>query len=426
MTVAFGSGMVAAGLVFLAGCGCEPGVTGDAFPIAVDMASGPVIATISEGGDERRAVLDLLAPLTALGAPAGTPHARRCADLTLRDTGGIPRAHLDLTVTTWHFCEGDVCEVGDDAARTEIDAVIGGDGFAPGAVRFDFAAQELTLFPDIAGDAAARGRLCEASFPDPFRGGGTLAIGGTEVSFPARRITMGACLSYDPEEDADLVTVRGADVQLVVSTGIGPTILSESAYMRWLDASGTGTPLGSLPAATVWMADGPIPGRAGTIDRLALVGGYDDQRGPCRQVWAHHLLSQRNCQPGEDCPCSDAQICRVPAIAELAPAAPIPVLVVPDDHDLLQALRTELRPRTAEVDGVLGTGALAATSLAVDAPNDRILIRCEAAGCRVRPELITTASRGTIDDCLDRQDALAGVDAGVDAGLDAAPPDAVP
>jgi hypothetical protein len=139
---------------------------------------------------------------------------------------------------------------------------------------------------------------------------------------------------------------------------------------------------------------------------MALVGGYDDQRGPCRQVYAHHLLTERVCTEADDCPCPDARVCRVPAIVELAPAARIPVLIVPDDDGLLQALRTELRPRTAEVDGVLGTSALAPTSMDVDAPNNRVLIRCEAAECTVRPELITDDLGDLVRDCVERAASL--------------------
>jgi len=390
------------GALLLAGCGCEHGVISDGYPIDVDMSGGPVMASIREGdGATRAAVIDLLAPLTVLDTDADAPPSRRCADLTLLDTGGVPRAHLACTATVLHACPGTTCQVG-SVTPVAVEAVIGGDAFAPGAVRFDFVAGQLSIFPDIAGDGPARGRLCEAQISDPFRGGGTLFLGGSEVSFPARRITVGACLSYDPEEDAELTSDGGADAQLVLSTGIGPTLLSESAYERWRAASGTGEPVAALPTGSVWMPSGEVTGRAATIDRVALVGGYDDRRGPCRQVYAHRLLSIRDCDGDDDCPCADGRICRVPSIVELAPADPIAVLVIPDDDPMLQALRTELRPRTAEVDGILGTGALAATSIDVDPPNNRVLVRCEAAGCRVRPELITDDLRPLIADCLAR------------------------
>jgi hypothetical protein len=389
-----------AALLFLGGCGCEHGVTADAFPISVRISGGAVLAEIQEGdGPPRPAVLDLFAPFTVLDVAADAPVSRRCADLTLLDTGDVPRAHLHLTASVFNACgDADTCQVGDDTTTEPIDAIIGGDAFAPGAARFDFVAGELTLFPDIAGDGAARGRLCEAQIPDPFRGGGTLNIGGAYVDFSARRIAIGACLSFDPSEDPEVITDAGADVQLVLSTAIGPTILSQDAFDRYRAASNDPAP--PVATATVWMPSGPITGQPATINRLSLVGYSDDQRGPCRQTYAHHLLTDRNCLDTDDCPCPDGQICRVPSITELEPATPIPVLVVPDDDPTLQALRDELRPNTAEVDGILGTTALAATSIDVDPPNNRVLIRCESsAGCEVRPELITVELRELIDTC---------------------------
>jgi hypothetical protein len=94
----------------------------------------------------------------------------------------------------------------------------------------------------------------------------------------------------------------------------------------------------------------------------------------------------------------------VPAILELAPATPIDVLIVADDEPTLQALRAELRPDTAEIDGILGTQALASASVDIDPPNDRLLFRCETDGCQARPALITSAWKTEVRDCLRRTD----------------------
>lgn len=392
--------LAAALAVGLAGCGCEHGVFADHRPIAIDLTTGAVVINVGEAGQAPRpAVIDLLAPFTVVEAAADAPPSRRCTDLTLYQ-GDVPRAHLDLTVTA-------LPPQGDTAGAA---ALIGGDAFSGAALRLDFAGSSMTILPDIAGSAQARGELCEAQFPDPFRGGGTLFIGGTEVSFPARRIAIGACLSYEtavagdtPADDAAPLDDRGADVQLVLSTGIGTTILSESAYARWRAASGLGGDVATLPAGAVTLPYwGAIAGKIGTVDRIALVGYHEDRRGPCRQVYAHHLLAGRvgGCAEGDDCPCLEDSFCRVPSVVELAD--PVEVLIVPDDLDVLQALRAELRPRVAEIDGILGTDALAPTSLDVDPRNNRLLFRCAAAGCTSRPELITVKTvRDVVPECLD-------------------------
>jgi hypothetical protein len=423
--------LAAAGALGLTSCGCEQGIVGDGLAIPFDSSSGAILLPIREGGQVRTALVDLLAPITVLDAPDGQPPSRRCADLTLL-AGGVPRAHLLLTATVLHACPtGEPCQVGPVDAARPVEAVIGADAFAPGAVRIDFAARTLALFPDVAGSAAARGRQCEAVIPDPFRGGGTLFIGGTEVDFAARRIALGACLApapFDPEDPDGLAGLRttGVDAELVLSTGLGPTVLGASAYRRYQAASGA-PPLEALPAHELWIPAGRLAGRRATIPRLALTGEHTDGRGPCRQVYAHRMLSLASCgdadtAPAGGCPCpGGASFCRAPAVVELAPTAPLEVLVVADDHPVLQALRSELRPRSAEVEGILGTDALARTSIDVDGPNRRVLIRCAAPGCLVRPELLTVGVREVVRRCLSR--AAPDVDAGVP---DAEPPDAEP
>lgn len=400
-----------AAIAILAACGPDHGVVSDSFPIEVDLSTGPMLAEFVEGDPPSQlAVIDVTAPLTVIDTDDAL-QSRRFADLTLLGADGVARAHLDLTVTELHPCPFDMlCRIGPSGQL--FDAIIGADAFDTRALRVDFANQQLQMFPDIAGDSAARGRLCEGVFADPFVGGGDLIIADTLVSIPARRITLGACLNYDASLDADTVTDAGADVQLVVSTSLGVTILSATAYERYRTATGGVAPaIDTLPKDEVYLPSGLIEGGRATIDRLALVGGDNEVRGPCRQVYAHHLLSDRSCKGDDDCPCNDGDFCRVPAVVELTPAA-LDVLVVADDDPTLQAYRFELRPGSPEVDGILGTAALAPTSIDIDTPNNRVLIRCASAdGCRARPELITEDLRTLVADCLGRADA-AGPDAG--------------
>ncbi|MCA9679623.1 MAG: hypothetical protein H6709_03260 [Kofleriaceae bacterium] len=417
------------GATAVTAAGCEGEASfGDPFPIVVDLGSGAVIAHVREGdGTVRTATVDVLAPLTVIDVAPGTAVSRRSTTLTLLGGTGtelVPRAHLPVTVTQLHACPQEPCQVGPEAAPVAIDAVIGGDALDTGAARFDLTTSELFLFPDVAGDDAARGRVCDAVMSRPFHGGGTLYLDGTKITFAAHRIAIGACLAYDPEEDPDLATEAGADVQLVLSTGMAPTILSWSAYRRWLDATGLPEPTG-LPRGAVWLPGGLVEGTLATIDRMALVGDDTTLRGPCRKVRAHHLLSVRDCQTGDSCPCSGgATFCQVPAVVELSPAAGIEVLLVDDDDPVLQALRSELRPEAAEVDGILGTDAMRALAFDVDAPNSRVLMRCESfGGCVARPQLRTSTSRCEIGACLARagHDDVCGV---VPTAADAAMPDA--
>jgi hypothetical protein len=91
----------------------------------------------------------------------------------------------------------------------------------------------------------------------------------------------------------------------------------------------------------------------------------------------------------------------VPAILELTPELGIDFLVVSDDNETLQALRTELRPDQPEVDGVLGTDLLRSAEIDVDYPHDRLLARCTGPGCLARPQLTNVSrDRCAINHCI--------------------------
>jgi hypothetical protein len=189
----------------------------------------------------------------------------------------------------------------------------------------------------------------------------------------------------------------------VLSTGIGISLLSESAYERYVQLEalrGVTLPAsGTLPAGSVLLPSGEIVGNVATLPSLALVANApNNERTPCDQVYAHHYLVTQNCaDPGDPgtCPCAVDQatqgnrFCGVPAMVELAPTAGIPVLVVNDADATLQALTVELAPGEPQVDGILGTSALGAMELDIDYPDNRLLGRCvDHATCTTRPELV--------------------------------------
>ena len=104
---------------------------------------------------------------------------------------------------------------------------------------------------------------CDAVFPSPYRGGGTLVIVGhrAAVRRPADR-DLQACLGAPEDPDPALTQgERGADALLVMSTGIGVTILGETAYARYANAHQTRTaPLRAARPRRVLLPSGPVVG----------------------------------------------------------------------------------------------------------------------------------------------------------------------
>jgi len=385
--------------------------SGDSFPILIDDASGALLVGVQEAGDphKRVAVLDVLSPLTLIDRGADLPVSVTSTDLTVLGAlvpGGeleLPRARfVNKEVVTLHPCRTTECQVGTGIGPRPFNALVGMDSFGGDALRLRLSSDEVFILPDVAGSAERRARACDAVLESPFRGGGTLVLGGTEVPFTNWRIAIDACIKPDPITNATQAE-RGVDVLLVLSTAIGTSLLSVSAYERYRELDPSQPALDLLPEHTVILPSGPVVGNLTSIPSIALVGNSGgNPRAPCRQMWASHLLGNRNCEPGDDCPCTgSATFCGVPSITELEPAGRISILVVADTEPTLQALRTELRPDRPEVDGILGTEALEALELDIDYAHDRLLARCvDRVTCGARVAMPDKEARIYMNGCL--------------------------
>jgi hypothetical protein len=424
--------------------------SGDPFPTQVDTTSGALLVGMQplDGTPPRRAVLDLLSPFTLLDPGRMEDPTLSMVDLMLLGKNvdsmlTLPRARFpQAQLISLHPCATansddptklpdctvaprddkhplPVCAVGTPSDLRPFDGVIGADVLAGDAIRLRLAGDDIFVLADIGGSDRSRTLSCEAVFGAPYRGGGTLVVSGTELPFGNRRIMLSACLGQDKDPGpmvTDLTRVRqhGADALFVVSTGIGISILDESAYRRYQTAvpEASAPDVETLPPGSVCLPSGLVTGGLATINQMALVGAsISNGLSPCRHIYAHHMLADglvaqnpsMNCNAvtGMNCPCKDgSSFCAVPAILELTPPASIPVLVVPDTEPTLQALRTELRPDQPEVDGLLGTDALRGAEIDVDYPHDRLIARCNQPGCLVRPQLTQEGDRCRINGCI--------------------------
>lgn len=399
--------MVCALALLLAACSDgHPAI--DPFPITIDGSLGPTfVAAAIDDASPVTAVIDTASPVTVLeGATAGTDLERVNADLTLYAVAAdgqptVARARF-FGVTTFGdspCAEAGPCILGEDATTRAVAAIIGGDVLAQTATRIDFSAGTLTFFPDLAGSSEVLGTTCAAVFGDPYDGGGTILVDGTEVDISGHRPVVGACAEFAESED---VTARGTDLLLVMSTAVGPTLVGESAYRRYAVAAGAPA-LSSLATGTVHLTSGATPVHFGVIDQLSLVGQESDERGPCTEIYANRLMRRDACRDVsagiDECPCpDDDDFCRTAAVVDLL--TPVRVAIIADDHPLLVGLRAELSPEHADIDGILGTEALAPLSVDLDYPNSRMVIRCEDdAGCLPRPAIVDQNTARDIAQC---------------------------
>ncbi|WP_428264321.1 hypothetical protein [Haliangium sp.] len=436
--------------------GCEVGETSyTRFPVPIDTSTGAVLVgagvSADQADDPGVAVIDTLSPLTVvdgvtLGEALRSPR-RRKRTLTLYSRGDVSAAVAQARFTAvdtldLHPCRGqsdpdtEPCPIGFEGQTQPLLAVIGADLLAEtvGAVRFAFAADQLTFFPDISGDNLVRGALCEAVYPQPFYGGGTLVVSGAEVAFSGRRVAIGACLgaNVNPREvtfEDGPVTLPNPDAVsalFLIATGLPITLVSESfyeRYQRWCQSEGCAAPDPGA-AETLYLPSGPITLRRARVADLTLVSEGSDRRGPCQEVYANaYLIRGGNCPTGgtDDCPCiGDNVFCRTGASVTLP--AEFEVGVLDDATPLLQGLRDELRPDLPELDGLLAPPAMTPLVFDVDYPNNRAIARCAGgrSDCLTLPAVLTGDTRDNA-----RADCVRNLDTGPDAGVpDADLPDA--
>lgn len=390
----------------------------DPFPVSVDVSMGPISLTVSDGnsGERLPAVIDTNAPVTLIDGfvPGGQVPSPRRRDVELllysgSGTTAVPRIALSgVSSFEIHPCSSTdaYCVAGLGSQTEPVRAILGADVLSRRAVRFDLPRSALQFFPDIAGSDAARGDACDAVFKNPFAGGGTLILSGSEETFTGNRLALGACLHYDTSTTTDQLD-RGSDALFIVATGAPISILSESAYERYrtlVDDTQVAPALTDLPTTTVYLPSGPIDARLGSITRIALVGQGSDKRGPCQELYANHVMSVNGCRvpvqlTKEACICYQATFCSTAAAVEID--RPFPVAVINDLEPLLQALRDELRPTFPEVDGLLAPSAMTPLAFDVDYPNSRALARCEeSTGCVARPAVRNLDSLAKISACL--------------------------
>jgi len=425
------SRLALAGVLVLLGACEELGPEIDQYPIPANTLNGPLRIGARPADDDTAvaALVDTNTPLSVLDRSVEFPRRLRTDLDLLAACGGadpvsgcnpVSRArYTAAAMLEMHPCAtGAGCRIGlepldgsdcGDTAGPETvgyGAIIGSDLLSQAALRVDLtddASPSIRLFPDIAGDAASYCEVGVAVIPTPLAGAATIAIEGGEVSYIANRLPVNVCADFDVVDDD---VQSGTDLLLLLSTGVGPTVISESAYTRYYqrtnqfcidhpercgaDPDQLSVPpfYSELPAQCLHLPSGPTVARVASVRRVSLAGPGPDARSPCEERRAALLMNERgSCQSATPCPCPDQTTsCETDAAVDLEPPAGIPVAVLPDSHPLLQGLREELRPGQAEVDGLLGLDALRALRLDIDYPGSRLLVTCgEGDGSTPRP-----------------------------------------
>jgi hypothetical protein len=250
----------------------------------------------------------------------------------------------------------------------------------------------------------------------PFGGGETTANSEpgflglqAPVTIPATRVVMRACAApaaFTPTvapptcckrgDELTTTNATGVDLSLLLATGVGPMVLSQTAWNRVAAKLTTAPAMSSAPLlVATWPK--PISATWTTMPRFALVDGFDPpstgDEGPCvdlgrarRIEWTAvqtanlkqaHPAVAACVQPCDTDPSEPSEALSSAAYIELGGA--IPVVIVADEEPFLQALRFDIRPEGPDIDGLVGAAALGAARLELDYLSDqpRAIFSCE-------------------------------------------------
>jgi|GEM_PF-1207117 len=203
----------------------------------------------------------------------------------------------------------------------------------------------------------------------------------------------------------------GVDLSLMIDTGVGPLVLSASAWTRVVAAAvkaGLTPPLPSVPATPAAPSLPPLYVATwykpidvllwATIPRFVLINleaGTDNDPGPCvelgrsrrTELVAHQnqMVTQMVTNPvpglcGAPCdvdPNNTGEAANSAAYLEIG--GQIPVAVISDDEPFLQGLRFDILPEGPEIDGLVGANALGRSRLELDylSSPSRAVFSCE-------------------------------------------------
>jgi len=455
------------GLAAGGGSGCSQNCcTVDSFPVPLTRAplGAPALptATFGDGGAQSpdggalvavagfpgapsdqtfRMVVDTGSPFSILAAPPGASAQTNPASWNLYGAGAAePPGPLRAKFRGWNVIGAPLYPAGDPTFVTG--GVLGADLLRGYSVEFRFGARcpgggpalcsSMTFWGHLGEDASL---LEDAGYAvinfTPFGGGEITAEGNPDflglrgpLDVPATRVVLRACAVPDPfspdtgsprlslasctNGQAALKQASGVNLSLMIDTGVGPLVLSASAWARVVAAAAQALPTPvtlplpplvppTPPPPPLYVATWPTPIDVllwVTIPRFALINleaGTDNDPGPCVELGRSRrteYVSYHNKMVTDPAPGLCGAPCDVDpnntdeaanSAAYLEISGQVPVAVVADSDPFLQGLRFDVLPEGPELDGLVGANALGRSRLELDylSSPSRAVFSCE-------------------------------------------------
>jgi hypothetical protein len=425
--------------LLLAACGSDQTLEYDLYPIQLARAPiqpggedvGGLMAKVNTPAGIQPLLVDSAFPLNSLGQQGCTggqiPGWTYTGDIDLLDTSGVLRASFD-DVGLFDICPG---QVGD--ASVQPAGVMGGSLLANFSVGLTLPREpgtaSMTLWPSFPGTDDQLNQDGWATLHFDLRGSGSVAQGNGEasVTLPNSLAVLSACAAprafatTDPQETCALSEVAtkssGENLLLAVGTGEGPLILGESAWTRVASQMGLSPDAGTAGLLYTPFSTTAVPALFVSLPRLAILQGTTDNTwtGACAELasarrieWVLANQQSTDNPTGSACfqPCdaSGGQALTTRSYLELG--GPLLAAVVSDASVVISTLNSDV-PANPVVDGIIGAGTLAGTTLQLDypaQPDGRVIAACEYASsrdaCWAAPSCPSLSASGQTHTCF--------------------------
>jgi hypothetical protein len=442
--------------------------TTDSFPIALNRAplGAPPLPTASVAdagpspdggalvavaglpgaapGQTFNMVVDTGSPFTILAGPSGASYQTNPASWNLYGTGvdpstQPPQAPLRATFVGWDVIGLPLYPVGDPTFPLP-QGVLGADLLRGYSMEFRFGAlcpdggpalcSSMTFWGHLGEDASLLEDAGYAVVNFTAFGGGEITADGDPdflglrgpLDVPPTRVVLRACAvpdAFSPATgsprlslatctngQAALTQASGVDLSLMIDTGVGPLVLTASAWARVVAAAAQAQPtpitLPLPPPAPPIPAPPPLYVATwstpidvllwATIPRFVLINleaGPDNDPGPCvelgrsrrTEIVSYGTVTRPDLglcgAPCDVDPDNTGEAANSAAYLELS--GQIPVAVIADEDDFLQGLRSDVLPEGPELDGLIGANALGRSRLELDylSSPSRAVFSCE-------------------------------------------------
>jgi hypothetical protein len=397
--------------VLLAACGSDQSLEHDLDPILLSRAP------VQPGGPNLGGLLakvmtqDGLAPLLVDSAfPYSSLSRGTCPSSPGWTYTGRMEIHDGLSATAPLRADFsnvgllDICPGPSGDAATQAYGVLGGPLLSNFAVDFSFPRDganpqpaSMTLWPAFPGSDDQLAINGQVALRFEGRGSFTVAQGDGEASLtlPGARVVLAACTgppafaATDPAQTClhgeTEVRASGTNLLLAVGTGVGPTILSQTAWEKVAAALGLPADAGTdgelFTAFTTDQKERKA--RFVSLPRMALFQSTTDSNwlGPCAELARARRIEWTLAN-------QDAGACFQPCdVSGDTPQATRPYLelggtltaaVVPDTSAIILSLNGDT-PAKPHIDGIVGAATLLGTRMRIDytaTPQGRVIANC--------------------------------------------------